>query len=182
MGQNCSHIQRQCREECNTDNSCHIDQNEMKFGPAAPDCWQDSHGGLARSSRSTAATSSCSLWSGYFGLVSGKSAKAPVYMFSAWKATVSRVGHLDQWSRQKNAPRSLAVDTKGIFLRRRSVSSRSAAGPLCCTKLAEITASGLAPADGGRQQQAVARSAERNLPNRPNLHKVAVQASQVCLK
>ncbi|CAE7764678.1 unnamed protein product [Symbiodinium sp. CCMP2592] len=63
MGQNCSHIQRQCREECNTD-SCHIDQNEMKFGPAAPDCWQDSHGGVARSSRSTAATSSCSLWSG----------------------------------------------------------------------------------------------------------------------
>ncbi|CAE7493754.1 unnamed protein product [Symbiodinium natans] len=64
MGQSCSLVQRHCRQECHSDKNCYIDQNEMKFGPASPDHGRDGNRTIPKSSRSTAATSSCSLWPG----------------------------------------------------------------------------------------------------------------------
>ncbi|CAL1138755.1 unnamed protein product [Cladocopium goreaui] len=73
MGLTCSELQHQCRQDCNQDRQCHIDQNEMKFAPlcTTPNPYshlqasQQKPSAFSSSSRSTAAPSSCGLQTGH---------------------------------------------------------------------------------------------------------------------
>ncbi|CAK9078733.1 Hypothetical protein SCF082_LOCUS37599 [Durusdinium trenchii] len=73
MGLTCSELQHACREECDKERRCYVDQNEMKFAPPCPEFkpyvsqmqTSGQRNYFSPSSRSTAATSSYSLQTGH---------------------------------------------------------------------------------------------------------------------